>query len=547
MFHRKARRTAKINEAIGGQLRGTTFRRSGAGTLGALLLASTNSTLAHGAGGGPVPQTSFLQPHQNHSNPSYANLFQNPLIPSSNSHSQNLHLQSLHSLNLSAINVPAPNTSFAHSTYLPFSGHSFPSAGLDLNLNSTTNNIVLGASAPRRSQSPEKNGCFSSTFLINVEWLEAVRIFADERSVTAAEYVASSASTMGHSQSIVLDGQGAAVGGTFSLNQVETNKVGELVVPANVTALDNFSRNSSLGITGQLINYGDIYGLSTNSRITSGLISAGDITNEAGGLISTTLPSSIVATVSPSGHLDSGVGLSLIAANDISNSGTISSAGALTLTATNGSISNIPGYVFPKPNPGGPVPDFVIRTNPVIQAVGNVNLYAGNGNVTNGGLIASKRGDINIDGAFRPSSWSSAGNGSSSGSDSVDININGAGGTFQAQQGNINVRNAAYDGANNITMQGGDYLSQNLNLYSGTGAITGQIGNVTGVLNTHAGVEHLFANSENLALGNNKVLGDPTFATTGNIQIQGVKYLWRRCVDFGRRQYHIRQCRINCR
>src|SRR5262249_6653897 len=69
---------------------------------------------------------------------------------------------------------------------------------------------------------------------------------------------------------------------------------------------------------------------------------------------------------------------------------------------------------------------------------------------------------------------------------------------------------------------GGDYLSQNLNLYSGTGTITGHVDQVTGQLNTNAGIEHFSADSSALTLGDNKILNDPTFINNGDIFINGL-------------------------
>ena len=104
----------------------------------------------------------------------------------------------------------------------------------------------------------------------------------------------------------------------------------------------------------------------------------------------------------------------------------------------------------------------------------------------------------------------------------TNININAVGGTFQALAGNINVRDASYAGSNNLYMNGGNYLSNNLNLYSGTGDIEGIVGQVSGNLNSFAGIEHLLASTPNLRLGNNNVSGDPIFANdAGDITITG--------------------------
>ncbi len=179
----------------------------------------------------------------------------------------------------------------------------------------------------------------------------------------------------------------------------------------------------------------------------------------------------------------SGLDLTLSATNNLSNNGTIISAGALTLSAASGALSNT-GHV---------------------QAVHDVNLVTA-GDLTNSGLIASKSGSINLNTA------GTAGN----------ITVNGTGGTLQALNGDINIRNAAYVGAANVDLTGGDYLSKNLNIYSDQGSITGNVGNVTGVINSQAQTEHISAAAKTLTLGDNTIAGDPTYVNTaGDIHISG--------------------------
>jgi len=157
------------------------------------------------------------------------------------------------------------------------------------------------------------------------------------------------------------------------------------------------------------------------------------------------------------------VDLTLISANGISNAGNITSSAALTLST-------------------------------------------GSGNVTNSGIIASAKGNINI----------------ISQNAATNININGAGGSFQAKQGDINVRDAAYTGVANLNLLGGDYLAKNLNLYSGMGSINGNMGNVTGVVHSYADEEHIIARADNLHIGSTCITGDPTyFNVNGDITVSG--------------------------
>ncbi len=367
-----------------------------------------------------------------------------------------------------------------------FSGHNIGGTssgpGLELDLTSTTPSIVLGTSIFQGKQS------------VSIEIGGTHEAFAPGAHVTAAEYVAIRQVLGGKDQSLTLGSQGSAVGGSFSLNAVSSSPIGELVVPSGVTALDYASKAGIQNITGDVLNYGTIYGVAARGQGTTVSLNAQDIINESGGLISTSLSRSLASSV---GGVMSPVSLSLAAGDDISNSGKIVSSGSLSLTATNGSISN--GTVVI----GGPVKANVLA--PTIQAAHDISISTGTGNVTNGGLIVSSAGNIGV-------STPNAGN---------DVNISGVGGTFQALKGDISIRDASYSGNSNINLNGGNYLSQNFNLYSGTGTINGNIGQVTGKVNTEAGADHLEVATPTLLLGNNNV-ADPTFVnSTGGIEIVG--------------------------
>ncbi|MFX7507139.1 hypothetical protein ABTJ37_22745, partial [Acinetobacter baumannii] len=72
-----------------------------------------------------------------------------------------------------------------------------------------------------------------------------------------------------------------------------------------------------------------------------------------------------------------------------------------------------------------------------------------------------------------------------------------------------------YVGSNNVNLNGGNYLSNNLNIYAGSGSISTNVGTVSGNLNTAAGQAHVLASTPNLVLGSNAVSGDPIFANSG--------------------------------
>jgi len=375
-------------------------------------------------------------------------------------------------------NVPVPSsytTNFLQHLALPAAAihHNMAGsqrlAGLSLNLDlaSSSAEVVLGANLFKNAP----------TATIDVGGVS--QSFRAGQKVTAAEYLAIKETLAGSGQTLTLNSAGAATGGEFSLNQVGPH-VGLLVVPAGVTGIDNVSSSRTLSVAGDIVNYGSIYALSTNERSTAATIFGKDIVNQSGGVISSVLPSSLLAAV---GGAISGLDLNLVASNNLSNAGAISSSGNLSLVALQGAVTNTGSST----------------------AVGNVNLYAGSGNFVNSGFISAAHGNINF---VNPAL-------------AHDMSVVGVGGVFQALNGDINLRDVDYDGANNLTLDGGDYLSHNLNLYSGDGAILGSLGKVTGTVNSSAEATHLTADTSNLLLGNNCAAGDPTYASTGNITITG--------------------------
>jgi hypothetical protein len=87
--------------------------------------------------------------------------------------------------------------------------------------------------------------------------------------------------------------------------------------------------------------------------------------------------------------------------------------------------------------------------------------------------------------------------------------------------GNINIRDASYNGSGNVQLTGGNLLSQQLNVYAPTGEFGLDVGNVTGQLNGSIGAIHSDTEAPNLVLGNLNITGDPAFYNTGNIVVSG--------------------------
>ncbi len=277
--------------------------------------------------------------------------------------------------------------------------------------------------------------------------------------LTSAEYLALKEILSTGQQSLLLSAEGAANGGSVVIGSHLSQELSSLVIPQGVTVID-LTRSGTLNLGGNITDNGSLYIESKNSLLSSLTVNANNISVQGQGILSDIIPAGTLSSVNNGhGNFDSNLNLNLDAVNSVTNAGTIFSTGSLGLTA-------------------------------------------GSGNITNSGSVISSNGSINVKGA-------------------ETINVNGTGGLFQATNGNINFRNSSYTGNGNININGGNYLSQNLNLYSGTGAITGNLGQVSGALSTYANAAHVLADTSNLILGNNTINGDPTYASPGNISING--------------------------
>lgn len=336
--------------------------------------------------------------------------------------------------------------------------------GIELDLSSERQTVVLGSRL------------FGKTESVTIKVGGVDKTFTAGMSATAGEYVAIQEVLGGSQQSISLTSSGVANGGNFSLNYAVSKKVSTLVIPEQVSAVGEFARKT-FEINGDLVNHGTIYGYSTRSNRGEISIVADDIHNSTSGKISTVLPDSMLGV-----DVESKTNLALTAENDINNAGAITSSGSLSLTSLNGKINNASGAVM--------------------SADGSVTIAAGSGNISNAGLISSATADVNINAP-----------------DGIGLNLNGLGGAIQATLGNINIRDCDITG--DVTMTGGDYFSNNLNIRTGSGALEGTVGKVTGLLNTSGYAAHFAADTENLLMGDNFQDGDPTFANTGNITISG--------------------------
>ncbi|MBS1988974.1 MAG: S-layer family protein [Cyanobacteria bacterium SZAS LIN-3] len=440
----------------------------------AIAPALANSYPAH-ASFAAGPNTPQAQPHSFHNNGAWQTHASTQFLPATfglgvvslPTASQSLPLPqaatqqtAMHQANLHQATVinHAARQFATHAANLPAAA--VPAQNVQLDLTSNSSSIVLDSTLIKNGSSVTiQMGAGSATFHVGDK-------------VTAGELVAIEQAQVRTGQTIKLDDQGRATGGTFSLNNV-TNAAGlnvsSVVVPNNVTAIDRVAAHSNVSLSGDLINYGSIVEVGLRHTNNSANISAQDIINEAGGLIT---------SKSFGGLTD----LSLTASQDFTNMGTISSSGNLNITAGGNLINNA-----------------------AISAPKDISLQSTN--IINTGAVVSSHGNINLGVA---------------GDQSLAMNVNNTGGTLSAVNGAINVRQADYAGTGNTSVIGGDLLSKQLNLNSGSGMIDVNVNELTGTVTSQGEGVHVQASTDNLVIGKQCLVGDPTYYNdSGDIEIAG--------------------------
>ncbi|MBS1999074.1 MAG: hypothetical protein JSS86_22260, partial [Cyanobacteria bacterium SZAS LIN-2] len=289
--------------------------------------------------------------------------------------------------------------------------------------------------------------------------------------LTGAELVAAQQVLANGTQTIKLTATGAAAGGTVTLNDSFLSaldhslggSIGSLTIARGVQVVDSLS---TLSLGGNLANYGSLLTASGTAG-SSDTVSANRIVNAYGGTIGSYTGGNGMFAADPI----------LNALTSISNAGTISSAGNLTLTAP--VIYNTAAH----------------GSAPSITAQQNVNINTQNLD-NSGGVIAALTGNVNIAGG-------------------PGLNMLGNGGTIQAANGNVNFSAADAD----INISGGNVQSQAVNLDAGKGTVLAQFEDVTGELNASACNVHVGADTQDLHLGVINASGDPTITNTGNLLI----------------------------
>lgn len=247
-------------------------------------------------------------------------------------------------------------------------------------------------------------------------------------------------------QSVVLSSSGAAIGGSVVLGRDVLNPSGNLIIPAGVTAIKNFAWGNTLTLVGNLLNSGNLVGISTSTNVTSGQIFATNIVNNSGGLITSVIPAGGLQ-VPEIGPTVTRLDLNLSASNRIDNYGTISSSGALGLAA--GTVINNAGAA----TTSGASNSAVSPQQGAILAAGPITMSAGQ--IINSGVVAASQSDINV----------------------FTASLMNSGGLIQSLNGNVAIRSLPGANSLNIDNTCGSITAADtllLSAFSGASSLAGQ-------------------------------------------------------------------------
>jgi hypothetical protein len=303
--------------------------------------------------------------------------------------------------------------------------------------------------------------------------------------VTPSQYVALTQVVGQGTQSIVLTDSGVSQSGNLTLLANQTGALSSLVLPTNVTLSGvGFSVSNPFVVSGSTSILGSFFALQNNSS-TSSILNFGNLT--VTGLLSgdsSSVPALSLGSPAFSSGLFSSSGLTINTAGFLNNSGMISSPGFLTINSA-GSFTN---------------------SGTVLASAGNLNLNSLSGNFVNSGMLTAPLGSVNVNTAAATLA--------------SNIDFNNLAGRVIARD-NINFRAAENLSSANVTVSGGDFHSSRLDVNAGLGTAEIHINQLTGVLNTYGEAAHVSANTDTLSLGEQCLVGDPTYFNNGNIAISG--------------------------
>ncbi len=279
--------------------------------------------------------------------------------------------------------------------------------------------------------------------------------------------------------------------GTSVVNASQLSSSTAIQVAPGATAIIDFGSNPNLSFSGDIVNSGSIFAISSNPAVTTAHLGAHNIFNNQGALLSSILPASLLSFTSSAVP---NLNLSLSAINQIVNAGTISSAGNLAMNA--GTIVN----------------------SGAINAAQNLNITSQLGTIVNSGIISASAGNLNLS--------------SLAGQNLIVNNMNGV---LQSILGNVNFSTASASSAIeklNMSINGGNILGRELNFSAPSGVVDINTNVLEGTVNINSCGAHLSADTANLILGQMNISGDPTFYNTGgnilisnNLDFQPVQFV----------------------
>lgn len=270
--------------------------------------------------------------------------------------------------------------------------------------------------------------------------------------------------------------------GTQIIDAAQLQSAGGLSVLAGATAVIDFASAANLVLPGNFVNAGTVYAASSSAGVATAALTANNIYNQSGALLTTVLPANGIAGFTSA---LSSLNLNLTAVQDIINQGVISSAGNLTMQA-GGSIVNAG----------------------TMSAALSASLASATGSITNSGVIAATTGSINI-----ASQMAQA------------LAINNVNGTLAALNGSFNASTASLAELGvkpTLTVTGGDLLARELNFTSGEGVVNVNSNTMEGRVNISGGEAHITAATPNLIVGEMNLTGDPTYWNAGDGSSPGV-------------------------
>ncbi|MBX9571288.1 MAG: hypothetical protein K2X77_20495 [Candidatus Obscuribacterales bacterium] len=249
-------------------------------------------------------------------------------------------------------------------------------------------------------------------------------------------------------------------------SNVLTPEITSLLVPSANQTQTIFDVGNTQGVLHftDLINTDSLHIVSTNAQYsTATIFASGNIINA--GTITTLIPTGFTGAIS-------NLNLVLNAGGSIFNSGTISSAGSLNLTAGN-VIVNVVTPQLPQS-----IPVMQAQTDLVMQAT----------SIINQGTINSAIGNVNLCSA------------------TSNLAINNIAGTISAPNGFINVFTADMLHSATLDILGGDFVSRALKLKSGLVSV--DVNSISGPVNLTAVEAALVAHTGTLEFGTANVSGD---------------------------------------